>query len=213
MISVAMEFLTTIKEVMSPAVNLPSLADVYRLSMSLLGERSDTALFGSHAVNMYVDPPRATADVDFMSTGAEDFANELRDRLADQFHVAVRVRVVARGSGFRVYQIRRPPEQNRHLVDVRQVDELPTTRQVDGVRVIAPADMVLLKLVSFVARRHTDKGISDRLDLHRMLLAFPEFRSRASAVSTRLRDAPEDVQRAWREILSEPMERADDDEY
>lgn len=207
-----MEFFTTLREAMAPVANLPTLADVYRLSVMILGERSDTALFGSHAVNLYVDPPRATADVDFMSTHAEEFAEEIRDRLAGQFHVAVRVRVVARGNGFRVYQVRRPPEKNRHLVDVRQVNELPLTWQVDGIRVVAPADMVLLKLSSFVARQHTDKGISDKLDLHRLLLAFPQFK-RSSVVSSRLQDAPEAVQQAWQEILSEPMGRADDDEY
>lgn len=208
-----MEFPITVKEAMSPTKHSPTLADVYRLSMSLLDERADAVLFGSHAVNLYVDPPRATADVDFMSTDAEGLAVELRDRLADRFHVAVRVRVVANGNGFRVYQARKPPEKNRHLIDVRQVDELPNFRDVDGIRVVAPADLVLLKLASFVARRHTDKGISDRLDLHRMLIAFPQFRSPSSVVATRVRDSSPGVQEAWREILSEPIERSDDDEY
>jgi len=206
------EFPTTVKEAMSPA-HSPTLAEVYRLSVDLLRERPDAVLFGSHAVNLYVEPPRATADVDFMSTNAESFADELRARLAEQFHAAVRVRTVARGNGFRVYQVRRPPEPNRHLVDVRQVDDLPSARDVDGIRVVAPADLVVLKLASFVARRHTDKGISDRLDLHRMLLAFPKFRLPSSAVEAKLRDAPPNIQEAWEEILSEPIERADDDEY
>lgn len=191
---------------------IPSLADVYRLSVDLLGQRSDVALFGSHAVNMYVDPPRATKDVDFMSTRAADFAESLRAELSDRFRVAVRVRVVADGRGFRVYQLRRG-EPNRHLIDVRQVDSLPSTRQVDGVRVVAPADLVVMKLASFASRRHTDKGISDRLDLHRLLLAFPDFRSPSSPVSARVREAPLVVQQAWHEILSEPIERADDDDY
>lgn len=84
---------------------------------------------------------------------------------------------------------------------------------MDGIRVVAPADLVVMKLASFAARRNTDKGISDRLDLHRMLLAFPEFRASASPVWAQVREAPVSVQDAWREILAEPIARADDDAY
>lgn len=91
------EFPTTIKETV--AADRPTLAEVYRLSLALLSERPDTVLFGSHAVNLYVDPPRATGDVDFMSTDAETFAAQVRDRLAETFRVAARVRVVAHGRG------------------------------------------------------------------------------------------------------------------
>ena len=54
---------------------------------------------------------------------------------------------------------------------------------------------------------------NDRLDLHRMLLAFPEFRASASPVWAQVREAPVSVQDAWREILAEPIARADDDAY
>ena len=200
----------TLKEAMSSDQS-PTLADVFREVLSFLSERPDAMIFGAHAVNAYVEPPRMTSDVDVMSTDAESLADDLRDRLAKKFHIAVRVRTVAGGSGFRVYQLR--PEKNRHLVDVRQVDELPDAERVDGIQVVAPADLVVMKLVSFVARRSTDKGISDRLDLHRMLLAFPEFRKPRSAVFKLLDDASVGVRGAWAEILSEQINRSDDDEY
>jgi len=202
----------TLREALS-STRSPTLAEVFRLVLSSLKEHSDIALFGAQAVNAYVDPPRMTADVDVMSTSAEELAEELRDRLAEEFRIATRVRTVAHGKGFRVYQLRRLPEKNRHLVDVRQVDGFPHTEQIEGIRVVAPADLIVMKLESFVERRHTDKGISDRLDLHRLLLAFPEFRSPRSAVAEQLRDAPTSVREAWAEILSEPIERTNDDEY
>jgi hypothetical protein len=201
----------TIKEVM--AGQSTSLADIFRFVLDYLSERSDAVLFGSHAVNAYVEPPRMTADVDIMSTDAEELAYQLRDRLADEFHMAVRVRIVAHGQGFRVYQIRKAPSTNRHLVDVRQVARLPASQRMEGVQVVAPVDLVVLKLASFAARRNTDKGISDRLDLHRMILEFPEFRSPTSAVTKKLHEVAPELLGVWEEILSEPIKHSDDDEY
>ena len=202
----------TLREALS-STRSPTLAEVFRLVLSSLSERSDVVLFGSHAVNAYVEPPRMTADVDVMCTSAEEFAEEIRGRLAERFHVAMRVRTVAHGKGFRIYQLQRPPETNRHLVDVRQVDKLPTSERIDGIEVVAPADLVVMKLESFVKRRHTDKGISDRLDLHRLLMAFPEFRSPSGAVEQLIHNAASNVQDAWDAILKEPIQRSDDDEY
>lgn len=202
----------TLREALS-STKSPTLAEVFRTVLASLKDRPDVALFGSHAVNAYVDPPRMTADVDVMSTDAERFAEELRDRLAEEFHIAVRVRTVAHGNGFRIYQVRRPPEKNRHLVDIRQTDELPHTERIEGIEVVAPSDLVVMKLESFVARRHTDKGISDRLDLHRLLMAFPGFRSPASVLAEKLSNASPGAQAAWTEILSERVERSNDDEY
>ena len=199
----------TLREAMSKE---PSLADIFKLVLSQLSVCGDAALFGAQAVNAYVEPPRMTADLDILSTDAEKLSHNLRDLLSDTFRIAVRVRVVAQGKGFRIYQLR--AGKNRHLVDLRQVDELPQTQRISGVCVVSAPDLVVMKLASFVARRNTDKGISDRLDLHRLLLAFPHFRSVVSGpVVGRLRGASPDVWAAWQEILSERIERSDDDEY
>ena len=54
-------------------------------------------------------------------------AEEIRAHLAARFRIAVRVREIAQGRGFRVYQIRKPG--NRYLVDVRAVAALPPSRR------------------------------------------------------------------------------------
>src|SRR5580693_5272696 len=92
------------------------LATIHQAVLEFLRRRDDAVLFGAQAVNAYVDEPRMTQDVDILSTHAAELAEELRKLLADRFHIAVRVRVVADGHGFRVFQLRKP--KNRHLADV-----------------------------------------------------------------------------------------------
>lgn len=187
----------------------PTLAEVFRAVFDHLRVRDDAILFGSHAVNAYVEPPRATGDVDILSTDAEGVAEDLRELIAKKFHIAVRVRSVAQGLGWRVYQIRKP--KNRHLVDVRQVDELPPSRQIEDVRVLAPSDLVVFKLESYVNRKHTEKGLTDKVDLYRLLRAFPQFRSERGPVAVKL--AGTAVRDAWAEILDQPLEETDDDAW
>lgn len=191
----------------------PTLADVFRVVFDHLQIREDAVLFGSHAVNAYVEPPRATADVDILSTDAQGVAEDLRDVIAEKFHIAVRIRSVAHGRGLRVYQLRRPPEKNRHLVDVRQVDELPKTNRIEDVLVVIPAELVVLKLESYVDRKHTEKGLTDKVDVYRLLRAFPQFRSERGPVVARLADADPEVRDAWDEILNQPLEEPDDDAW
>jgi hypothetical protein len=194
----------------------PTLADIFRSVFSYLKKRpSSSAVFGSQAVNAYVDPPRMTDDMDILSTDAENLAEEIKDRLAKDFHIATRVRVVAHGLGYRVYQVRKPPQRNRHLIDIRQVGSLPATRHIEMVAVVAPAELVVLKLRAMIVREGTDKGISDKLDIHRMLLAFPEFRSDEGAVAAILRAqrASLEVWQAWARLLNEPVTRYNDDDY
>ena len=203
---------TTLREAMTKAS--PSLAEIFKYVLSQMADDpEDIALFGSQAVNAYVEPPRMTADIDILSTDAEVFADNLRDNLSAAFHIAVRVRVVAHGNGFRIYQLQ--PGKNRHLVDVRQVDEMPRTEMVEGVPVVSAPDLIVMKLASYVARRNTDKGLTDRVDLHRLLMAFPRFRSDSSGpVVERLRSGgSRELWTAWLEILSERIVRSDDDEY
>jgi hypothetical protein len=189
----------------------PVLADIFRAIFDHLRVRHDAVLVGAQAVNVYVDPPRMTHDVDILSTDAQGVAEDLRDLLARTFHIAVRLRTVADGLGWRVYQLRKP--KNRHLVDVRQVDELPQSQSVEDVRVVAPAELVVLKLESYVDRRRTDKGLTDKVDLHRLLWAFPDFRSDAGPVARQLARASAEVRQTWAEIRDEPIQPSDDEAY
>ena len=84
------------------------LATVQDAVLEFLRGRDDAAVFGAQAVNAYVDEPRMTQDVDILSTRAAEIAEELRSFLHDRFQMAVRVRSVAQGVGYRLYQVRNP---------------------------------------------------------------------------------------------------------
>jgi hypothetical protein len=176
------------------------LSVVFREVMAFLVERPDVVLFGAHAVNAYCATERMTQDVDVLSTHAAEVAEQLRAHLAGKLHAAIRVREVVPGEGFRVYQLRKPA--NRDLVDVRQVGELPPARLIEGLQVIAPPDLVAMKVTSVVHRQGRPKGDTDLADLRRLLLAFPELKATDGPVLERLRGlgASDAVLARWAEI-------------
>jgi hypothetical protein len=188
------------------------LATVFRDVLTWLGGRKDAVLFGAQAVNAWCEPARMTADVDLLSTDAKGLAEALREHLSSTFRVSVRVREVVPG-GFRIYQIRKP--KNRHLVDVRQVAELPAFRAVEGAQVAVPSELVAMKVLSMAERGGKEKGISDRLDVHRLLNAFPELREDDGVVAVRLRalGAKEAALALWRTLVQERFEPDDDEAY
>src|SRR5262249_33747281 len=99
------------------------LATIHDAVLEFLRGRKEAVLYGAHAVNAYVKESRLTQDVDVMSTRGREFAEDLRAFLNKKFHIAVRVREIREGLGYRIYQVRKP--ENRHLVDVRPVEEFP----------------------------------------------------------------------------------------
>jgi hypothetical protein len=187
------------------------LASIFREALELLATRQDAVLFGAQAVNAYCDPPRMTSDLDVLSLDAAGLAESLRARLAERFRIAARVRVLEPERSYRVYQVREP--RNRHLADVRGVDRLPESRRIAGVQVAEPTDLIAMKVLSVDARRGREKGISDRLDLHRLLRAFPALREEVGVVAERLQaqSAPPTAFAVWREILAERIEPDDED--
>jgi hypothetical protein len=189
------------------------LAVVHRAVLEFLRDRDDAALFGAQAVNAYVDQPRMTQDVDILSPRAHALAQNLRDHLHGELAIAVRIREVKDGLGYRIYQIAKP--KNRHLVDVRQVDTLPPTERIERVLVLAPADLVATKVIAYATRRGKPKAFLDRRDLAVLLLAFPELREEEGEVATRLKEAQADASllAVWHELLAEeivPPEEDDD---
>ena len=112
------------------------LADIQRAVLEFLRDRDDVVVFGAQAVNAYVSEPRMTQDIDVLSTRGKEFAEEMREHLGEKFHVAVQIREIGDGRGYRLYQVRKAG--NRHLVDVRDVDSLPASQRLGGVLVIAP---------------------------------------------------------------------------
>lgn len=104
------------------------LATIHDAVLQFLRDRDDVTVFGAQAVNAYVDEPRMPQDVDLLSTRAAELVKGLRDYLREQFHIALRIRALEEGKGFRLYQVQKP--KNRHLVYVRPVETLPATRRI-----------------------------------------------------------------------------------
>jgi hypothetical protein len=189
------------------------LAKVHDAVLDFLRHRDDAALFDAQAVNAYVDEPRMTQDVDVLSTRAAELAEEIRGRIAEEFHIAVRVRVVAGGKGFRIYELRQP--KNRHFADVRQVAELPPTQRIADVRVPLPEELIALKLIGLASRQGQPKADTDRRDLKVLLLAFPQLKSETGPVFERLTAAHADerVLAEWRTLVAATIEPESDEEW
>ncbi|HXG13121.1 MAG TPA: nucleotidyl transferase AbiEii/AbiGii toxin family protein [Gemmataceae bacterium] len=174
--------------------------------------RDDAVLYGAQAVNAYVDEPRMTQDVDIASTRAAELAEELRKFLHQRFHIAVRVREVREGLGYRIYQVKKP--KNRHLVDVRPVAELPPAQRVKKVLVVTPPELIANKVMSMIGRQHKPKGLIDRADLFRLLLTFPELKQEQGPVADCLRaaGASAEVLAEWKRLVAEEILPEDEDE-
>ena len=189
------------------------LAAIFREILESIAGRTDAVLFGAHAVNAYCDPERMTQDVDLLSTQAVELAEHLRVRLTERLPIAARVREVVPGLGFRVYQVRKP--SNRHLVDVRQTERLPPSQAFEGIRVIAPPELVAMKVISLVHRAGRPKGGTDLVDVQRLLLAFPDLQTEEGRVFDCLRvlSAPEVAISRWRELAHAPIQPDEDEGY
>jgi hypothetical protein len=188
------------------------LSSIHEAVLQFLRGRNDTVLFGAQAVNAYVDEPRMTQDVDVLCPRAADFAEELRRFLNERFQIALPVRTVGQGSGYRIDQIRKP--KNRHLVDVRRVDSLPPHQCLNDVQVLTPVALICHTLQSMITRSKTPKGMMDVADLRRLLLTFPELKVADGTVAAALRDggARAAVMDAWRELVSQDIVH-DDESY
>ena len=188
------------------------LATVHDAVLEFLRGRDDAALFGAQAVNAYVDEPRMTQDVDILSPRAAELAEEIRKFLNARFQIAVRVREVRGGIGYRIYQVQK--EKNRHLVDVRPVPDFPPIQRVEDVLVVSPAELISNKVVSMQSRTKTAKGLIDGADLRRLLLTFPELKAEHGPVRERLEaaGAGPDVLAAWNELVAQEILPEDEDD-
>jgi len=188
------------------------LASIHAAVFEFLRDRDDAIIFGAQAVNAYVDEPRMTQDVDLMSTRAADLAQELRDYLNKRFYIAVRVRKIAGGKGYRIYQVLK--SGNRHLVGIRAVKQLPGSRRIEEVLVMAPTELVASKVISYYQRRGQPKSGTDWRDIAMLLLAFPELKSMTSPVTTRLQavGAKSAIMAVWKELVNQEIQPVDEDE-
>jgi hypothetical protein len=190
------------------------LAVIQEAVLEFLRGREDVVVFGAQAVNAYVPEPRMSQDIDLLSTRAGELAEELRSYLGDKFHVAIRVREVADGRGFRIYQIQK--SGNRHLVGIRLVSSLPPARLFSQVLVAAPEELVALKVIAYHMRRGQPKSGTDWRDLAMLLLTFPELKQNQGAVFERLQaeGASEEVVQLWEELVNQEIQATiEDDEF
>jgi hypothetical protein len=187
------------------------LASIHDAVLEFLRGREDAVLFGAQAVNAYVAEPRMSQDIDLVSTRAVELAEELRAHLSERFHVAIRVRAIGDGKGYRLFQIQKP--RNRHFVDLRAVESLPHAERIQDVLVTSPPDLIAQKVISYHARRGQPKAGTDWRDLAMLLLAFPELKKEQGAVSDALisMDANEEVTKTWRELVAQEIVEPDDD--
>ena len=190
------------------------LATVHDAVLEFLRGRDDVVVFGATAVNAYVSEPRMTQDIDLMSTRAAELAEEVRAYLGERFKIAVRVRVIGGGKGYRVFQIRK--EGNRHLVDVRPVTTLPESQRVEDVPVVSPPELIALKVASYHMRKGKAKAFLDRRDLAMLLFAFPDLKNETGPVESSLKSlgVSEGVMNSWRELVAEQIEESsEEDEF
>ncbi len=190
------------------------LTTIQTAVIDFLRGREDVVLFGAQAVNVYVSEPRATQDVDLMSTRAADLAEELREHLSRLFHIAMRVREIKDGLGYRIFQLQKTG--NRYLVDVRSVTALPPMQVIEGVQVLTAPELIASKVISHYQRRGKSKSWTDRRDLVVLLLAFPELKTDPGPVTESLNSAQVDssILSVWRELVSqEILPESEDDDF
>ena len=188
------------------------LATIHDAVVEFLRGRDDAVVFGAQAVNAYVGEPRMSQDIDLISTRATEVAEELREYLSERFHIAVRVRVIGAGKGYRLFQIQQP--RNRHLVDLRAAESLPHAERIEDVLVMSPPELIAHKVISYHARHGQPKAGTDWRDLAMLLLTFPELKKELGEVSEALRSmkAGEEVMKAWSELVGQQIVEPEDDD-
>jgi hypothetical protein len=188
------------------------LATIQRAILQFLRNRDDVVVFDAPAVNAYVGEPRMTQDIDLLSPRAAELAQELREHLSHQFHIAVRVREVSEGRGYRLYQVQK--SGNRHLVDLRSVESLPRAQRIEQILIMAPAELIASKVVSYYQRRGKPKAGTDWRDLAMLLLKFPDLKSNSSLVVeclTASRATPA-ILEVWQELVATEIEPEDEED-
>jgi nucleotidyltransferase AbiEii toxin of type IV toxin-antitoxin system len=190
------------------------LATIHDAVLEFLRGRDDAVVFGAQAVNAYVGEARMSQDIDLISTRAVELAEELREHLSERFHIAVRVRVIGAGKGYRLFQIHKP--RNRHLVDLRAAEFLPSAERIEDVLVMSPPELIAHKVISYHARRGQPKAGTDWRDLAMLLLTFPELKKKHGSVSEALKSigADGEAMKTWGDlVVQEIVEPEEDSEF
>ena len=188
------------------------LAALQEAVLEFLCGRDDAVVFGAQAVNAYVPEPRMSQDIDLLSPRAAELSEELRTHLADRFHIAARVREVADGRGYRLYQIQK--SGNRPLVDIRFVPALPPSQRIAQVLVASPEELIALKVIAYHLRRGQPRSGTDWRDIAMLLLTFPNLKTEDGSVAERLRaeNAGEEAIKLWKELANQEIQTTDEED-
>ncbi|HMV47364.1 MAG TPA: hypothetical protein PLD20_35300 [Blastocatellia bacterium] len=183
------------------------LATIQNSVIDFLRGRDDVVLFGAQAVNVYVNEPRATQDVDLMSTRTAELTEDLANHLSKRFHVYFAWKKSKVGDDYKLFQLRE--NETRHLVDVRSAVELPPAQRIEGVLVALPVALIAGKVISQHRRHGKPKAWTDRRDLALLLLTFPELKCDPGAVTDCLNTTQPDQQAlsVWRELVRQTSSR------
>jgi hypothetical protein len=147
-----------------------------------------------------------------ISTRAAELAEAIRTMLAERFQIAVRIREVKAGLGYRIYQLQKTG--NRHLVDIRAVEVLPASERIEKVSVMAPASLIAYKVIAFYQRCGQPKAGTDWRDIAMLLLAFPNLKSEPETVAMELikANAGSEIIDVWRDLVQQEIKPMNEDE-
>lgn len=118
------------------------------------------------------------------------------------------------GRGYRLYQVQK--SGNRYLVDLRSVKRLPLTQRIEQILIMAPAELVASKMISYHQRRGKPKAGTDWRDLALLLLKFPELKSNSGLVVDCLQASGVEAEifTVWQEIVATEIKpEEDEDEF
>jgi hypothetical protein len=119
------------------------------------------------------------------------------------------VREIGEGKGCRIYQTRK--EGNRHLVDVRPVENFPETETVEDIKILSPLELIVSKVISYHSRRGKPKSGTDWRDLGFLLLRFTELKEKVLA-ALKQRNVGDEILKTWSEIENQDFQIEDEDE-
>ena len=97
---------------------------------------------------------------------------------------------------------------------MRPVEIFPATQRITQVLVIAPADLIASKVISYHQRRGKPKSWTDRRDLAMLLLTFPDLKREEGEVAEKLKlsGASMDVMNVWKELAAQEIQATDEDD-
>jgi Nucleotidyl transferase AbiEii toxin, Type IV TA system len=97
---------------------------------------------------------------------------------------------------------------------IYQLQVLPATQRIAGVLVMAPAELIASKVVSYHSRRGKPKAGTDWRDIAMLLLKFPELKENSAVVTDVLvkQNADETTLALWRDLAQQSIQAEDDED-